>query len=132
MFLVILITRTISRSPSLLVIFPARTTSPSCDILPCRSKPSPGTCQEPLLLLFQCILVSLWIREFRRSEQEQNETEDKDAQENELRPEVDHTEEWEVDRHSVQESRYDGGRAHVSRSWIVGRFRTWDNMLQMI
>ena len=54
------------------------------------------------------------------------------TKEGELCPEVDHAEEWEVQRDSIDERAYDARRANVLRSWIVSSFAAGPDHIMVV
>lgn len=105
------------------VACPLHTRGTTSDVLPSRTEASSSAGKQTFLFLLAEVFVQLLLVQSRDAEQHDCEDDDEDAEESELRPEVNDTEEGEVDGDAVEEGAHCGRRADKVADGVVVALR---------
>jgi hypothetical protein len=101
------------------VIGPLHSGRSSSDVLPSGTESPASRGEETLFLFLAQVVVELLLVQSRDTEQHDQEDDDEDSEESELRPEVDDTEEGEIDGDAVEEGADDCRRADEVTDRVV-------------
>lgn len=105
------------------VIGPLHSGRSSSDVLPSGTESPASRGEETLFLFLAQVVVELLLVQSRDTEQHDQEDDDEDSEESELRPEVDDTEEGEIDGDAVEEGADDCRRADEVTDRVVVALR---------
>ena len=101
------------------VVGPLHASRSASDVLPSSAEPSASGGKKTLFLFFAKIVVELLLVQSGDPEQHDQEDDKEDSEESELRPEVDHAEEGEVDGDAVEEGADDRRRTDEVADRVV-------------
>lgn len=95
------------------------------DVLPRGTESATSASKQAFLLLLPQIIIQLLLIQLRHAEKHDEEHDGEDAEESELRPEIDEAEERKVDIDAVEEGGHDRGRADEVGDRVVGALGAW-------
>lgn len=101
--------------------------STACDIRPSGAETTTSAGKKAFLFLFGKVIIELLLIETGSTEQHDDKDNEENAEESELCPEIDKSEEGEVDGDTVQEGTDDRGCADHTCGWVVSSLTTRAN-----
>lgn len=101
-------------------------------VLPVGTQSSTRASDQTFFLFFDDVAVRVTFAELGCFEEQKDESNEEDAEECELSPEVDNSEEWEVDDDAVEKGACDGWRAHQFGSFVLSRLAACNDLVFML